>query len=75
MITLELEKGVYYIKEDGKTLITLHYGYDGQESPEDHKKHLNVVFNPKLWGSTRQFVSLHMISGQLHIGLEEESEV
>lgn len=73
MITFELDKGVYYIKEDGKTLITLHYGRPGHKSPDEHEKHLNIIINPQFWGATKQFTEMHMHpSGRLYIGLDEK---
>lgn len=74
MITLELEEGIYYLKEKGKTIMTLHYGYSLRESPEEKAKRLNVNINPKMWGSTKRVIELHMNRTELLIGLNDKKE-
>ena len=71
-LTLELEKEVYHIKENGKTIMTLHYGYSGFQSPEEQAKRLNVLIDPQMWGGTKRVTEAHMhYSGHIIIGLDE----
>lgn len=71
-LTLELDKGVYHLKENGKTLITLHYGYSGHDPPEEQAKRLNVLIDPRMWGGTKRISEAHMhYSGHIIIGLDE----
>ncbi len=73
MITLELKNNVYYIKDNGKIFMTLHYGYSGHQSPEEQLKRLNMLIDPQMWGGTKRITEAHMHhSGHISIGLDEE---
>lgn len=72
MITLELEKEVYHLKENGKTIMELSYGYGVHDPPEKQEKHLSVLIDPQMWGGTKRVTEAHLHhSGHIIIDLDE----